>query len=51
MNTEKEFSTKKENLLRKWGLESIMRQFIRSISTTLTQVLRDALKNFLSKKK
>jgi hypothetical protein len=45
MNTEKELSTKKENLLRKWGLESVVRQFILSVSTTLTQILRDAYKS------
>jgi hypothetical protein len=45
MNTEKELSTKKENLLHKWGLESVVRQFIRSVSTTLTQILRDAYKS------
>ena len=50
MNTERELNTKKENLLRKWGLESVVRQFIRSISTTISQALRDSLKSLISKK-
>lgn len=41
---------KKENVLRKWGLEGVVRQFVRSISTALSQAMRDVLRNFLSKK-
>lgn len=50
MNSDREINSRKESILRKWGLESIVRQFIRSIGTTLTQVLREAFKNLLSKK-
>lgn len=50
MNTNSEFKERKDNLLRKYGLESVVRQFVRSISTTISQALRDSLKNFLSRK-
>jgi hypothetical protein len=50
MNAERELNTKKENVLRKWGLESVVRQFVRSIATSLSQALRESLRTFLSKK-
>jgi hypothetical protein len=50
MNPEKKSNAREENILRKWGLDSVVRQFIRSISTTVSQALRDSLKSFLSKK-
>lgn len=50
MNPDKKSNTRDENKLRKWGLDSVVRQFVRSISTTISQALRHSLKNFLSRK-
>jgi hypothetical protein len=50
MNPVQETNTRKENFLRKWGLENLFRQVIRSISTTLSQVIRELLRNIFSKK-
>lgn len=50
MTTKDELTNKKENILRKWGLESVIRQFVRSIATTISQTLRDTLRSMLSKK-
>ncbi len=50
MNTETETNVKKNTILRKWGLDSVVRQFVRSISTTISQALRDSLKSLLTKK-
>ncbi|MBL7838624.1 MAG: hypothetical protein JNJ75_00650 [Cyclobacteriaceae bacterium] len=50
MNAEPQSNARKENFLRKWGLENLFRQVIRSISTTLSQAIRELLRNLLSKK-
>lgn len=50
MTPQDQLNSKKESLLRKWGLESVVRQFMRSITTSLSQALREALRSFLSKK-
>lgn len=42
---------KENNLLRKLGLETILRQFVRSIATTVSHSITNVLRGWLSNKK
>jgi hypothetical protein len=42
---------KEKNMMRKLGLDTILRQFIRSISITISHAVTNALRGWLAKRK